>query len=66
MERNALTKVSGLAGCTSLATLILKQNALGAGEGQTCVESLAGLLEVPSIHTLDISMNNICDPEVLP
>ena len=66
LERNAVAKVSGLAGCKSLVTLILKQNALGAGEGQTCVESLAGLLEVPSIRTLDISLNNINDPEVLP
>ena len=60
---NCLRKVSGLAGCTKLETLHLKRNRIGAGG--TGVEDLKGLLECPTLTSVDISDNNIDDPAVI-
>lgn len=60
---NCLRKVGGLGGCVELETLNLKRNRIGAGG--TGVDDLRGLLECPSLTSLDIADNHVDDPAVV-
>ena len=61
LSDNMISKVEGLAGCTSLDMLYLARNRIG----RNGLDDLRGLLEAPSITTLDLQNNKIEDPEIL-
>lgn len=63
LNDNMIKSVSGLKGCTSLDTIYLKRNRIGCSNDN--VEDLKGLLECPSLHSVDLSDNNISDPAVV-
>ncbi len=56
-QQNCISAIEGLAGCTSLQTLIL-------GDNRVTFEGVAQVLEVPSITCLDLQNNSIDDPAV--
>ena len=64
LSENQIERIENLSGCVSLETLLLKRNRIGKND-ETCIDDLRGLLEVPSIHVLDISQNHIGDPAIL-
>jgi hypothetical protein len=59
LSSNLIERVEGLGGLRRLQTLNLSKNLL------TTPDTLAGLSEAPSITNLDLSSNNIADPETL-
>merc|ERR1719498_1418977 len=63
LSDNMIKTVSGLGGCTKLDTLYLKRNRIGCG--LSCIDDLKGLIECPSLHSVDVSDNNITDPAVV-
>ena len=63
LNDNCIKTISGLKNCTSLDTVYFKRNRIGVGHG--AVEDLKGLLECPSINSLDVSDNQIDDPAVI-
>ena len=63
LSDNMIKTVSGLGGCTKLDTIYLKRNRIGCG--LNCIDDLKGLIECPSLHSIDISDNNITDPAVV-
>lgn len=57
ITKNVISKIDGLENCKKLISLNISHNKLGTygGEGNpTCVDSLIGLTECPSITTLDL------------
>lgn len=64
LSDNMLTFVEGLEGCDQLETVYLKRNRFGK-DPRGDVESLRGLLDRPSINTLDISDNYLSDPAIV-
>ena len=66
MTKNCIYKIEGLQGCKKLDILLIGENRLGLDENISEVEALKGLLECPSLSTLDISKNHLKDPEILP
>jgi len=58
---NRLTKIEGLKDLSQLETLNVSKNAIG----RQGLEDLKGILEAPTINSLDISKNNVGDPEIL-
>jgi Leucine-rich repeat (LRR) protein len=65
LERNLLTKITGLKSCKKLETLIVSSNRLGGNDNQTCIESLEELKQCPELHTLDVQKNHLEDPALL-
>lgn len=65
LERNLITKISGLGGCKKLETLIVSGNRLGGSDKQTCVECLEELKTCPELHTLDVQKNHLESEELL-
>ena len=61
LSDNMISKVEGLAGCERLDMLYLARNRIG----RNGLDDLRGLLECPTITTLDLQNNKIEDPEVL-
>ena len=61
LSDNMISKVENLAGCTNLDMCYLARNRIG----RNGLDDLRGLLECPSITTLDLQNNKIDDPEVL-
>ena len=61
LSDNMIGKVEGLGGCTSLDMLYLARNRIG----RNGLDDLRGLLECPSLTTLDLQNNKIDDPEIL-
>ena len=59
---NMLTKIENLSNCSKLDNLYLARNRIG----RDGLDDLTGLLDCPSITSLDIQGNKIDDPEVLP
>lgn len=60
---NCLKTIDGLSGCKELESLNLKRNRIGAGGGG--LDDLKGLLDCPSITSLDLADNNIDDPAIV-
>lgn len=58
---NRLTKIEGLKALTQLETLNVSKNMIGR-EG---IEDVKGLLEAPTINSLDVSKNDLGDAEIL-
>jgi hypothetical protein len=54
LNDNILDKIEGLSGCPKLETLHLKANRLGQHRDYTDIEVLKGVLECPSLTSLDI------------
>jgi hypothetical protein len=57
-----LETIGGLEACTKLGTLLLKNNHIG----RNGLSDIMALTTYPTISCLDISNNNIEDPEALP
>ena len=53
-------------GCKKLEILLISENRIGQHQTLSEIESLLGLLECPSIMTLDISKNHLTDPAIVP
>lgn len=64
LNDNMINFVEGLENCDRLETLYLKKNRLGKDK-RGDIESLRGLLDRPSINTLDISDNYLTDPAIV-
>lgn len=64
LNDNMVHFVEGLEHCEQLETLYLKRNRLGK-DARGDIESLRGLLDRPSINTLDISDNYLTDPAIV-
>jgi dynein assembly factor 1 len=58
---NRLTKIEGLKDLTQLETFNVSKNNIG----KQGLEDLKGILEAPTINSLDISKNDVNDPEIL-
>jgi len=68
LTKNLILKIDDLDKCTSLDSLYMANNRLGLqiGEGGcSSLESLVGLLKVPSLTSLDIQNNYLDDPAIL-
>lgn len=65
LSRNFIGEVTGLAKCTRLSNINLSFNNLGRSNGLGSVDALKGLLECPTIGTLDVSNNYLDDEEVI-
>jgi len=70
LSDNCIFKIEGLENCSLLISLYIKKNRLGSkplneSDDNLCFNALAGLLEAPSIETLDMSNNWIADPTVV-
>ena len=63
LNDNCIKTISGLKNCEVLDTVYFKRNRIGCGKG--AVDDLKGLLECPSIASLDISDNQVDDPAVI-
>jgi len=66
LNDNILDKIEGLSNCTSLETLHLKANRLGQHrDSATDVDVLIGVLECPTITSLDLQSNYLHDPAII-
>ena len=61
LSDNMISKIEGLGGCEKLDMVYLARNRIGRGG----LDDLRGLLECPTITTLDLQNNKIEDPEIL-
>lgn len=61
LSDNMISTVEGIASCDNLDMLYLARNRIG----RNGIDDLRGLLECPSITTLDLQSNKIEDPEIL-
>ena len=61
LSDNLITTIEGLENCESLDCLYLARNRIG----RNGLDDLRGLLQCPSITTLDLQSNKIEDPEIL-
>ena len=68
LSNNMISEITGLSNCVKLEVLNLSHNNLGRQSNDVAdsVGSLKGLMECPSIHTLDVTANYLEDPEILP
>lgn len=68
LSKNMIGEITGLSNCVKLEVLNLSHNNLGRQSVDTAdsVASLKGLLECPSIHTLDVMANYLEDEAILP
>lgn len=62
MSNNFIATIENLAGCVNLDCLYLGHNRIG----KNGLEDLVGILECPSVSTLDLQSNRIEDERVLP
>ena len=68
ITKNCIYTIDGLENCKKLSTLNISFNKLGtyAEKGNpTCVDSLKGLIQCPSITTLDLQNNYIRDTNII-
>lgn len=61
LSDNLITTIEGLENCESLDCLYLARNRVG----RNGLDDLRGLLQCPSITTLDLQNNKIEDPAIL-
>ena len=61
LAENNIFKIEGLENCHSLTSIYLKKNKLGAkkageseGDNTPCINAIKGLLDCPSIESIDI------------
>lgn len=59
-----LLKVEGLQNCDSLDTIYLKRNRIGR-DPMGDIEALKGLLDRPNLTCIDLSDNELKDPEIV-
>lgn len=66
VSSNYISKIEGLQNCHKLKSLLISGNKIGGANGdQSCIDSLKGLLDVPSLEMLDIQKNNLADGAVI-
>lgn len=72
LSENNIFKIEGLENCVQLISLYIKKNKIGVKSNddtrsgsEVCQESLAGLLECPSLESIELSDNYIEEPECI-
>lgn len=61
LSDNMITKIEGLSNCENLDSLLLARNRVG----RNGLDDLRGLLECPSLETVDLQNNKIEDPDCI-